>query len=48
MDTKKATNKQTTAPTASARQIPPIKRIFFVTSRLSASDRPLFGSQRPA
>src|SRR5437016_2960938 len=43
MDTKKATNKQTTAPKASARQIPPIKRIFLITLCLSASDRQLFG-----
>jgi hypothetical protein len=28
MDTKKATNKQTTAPKASATQIPPIKKDF--------------------
>src|SRR5207302_1399638 len=43
MDTKKATNKQTTAAIASARQIPPIKRIFLITSRLSPSDRRPFG-----
>src|SRR6266550_2084013 len=47
MDTKKATNKQTTAAIASARQIPPIKRIFLITSRLSPSDRQLFSSHRP-
>src|SRR2546429_7690880 len=47
MDTKKATNKQTTAAIASARQIPPIKRIFLITSRLSPSDRQLLGSHRP-